>query len=225
LEIKRTKKSKKEELRSDPVLEGIIKAKEAARENSSRLIVALAVLLLAIGGFAGYSYVKKQGLRKAQEAFGAAMVAYNAQDTAKAVEALTLVVDNHRGAPQGGYAAYLLGDMYMAAGKYDQAITWLDIAAGRRNAGFVAGEAVEALAMCYEATGDLEQAVEHYRRALEDERISYRFPAIRWKLALVLFRDGQADRARPYCEQLVQDTLAGEYRQKAENLLAENQLL
>lgn len=223
MEIKHNKK--KQEMRRDPVLEGIVKAKELATENSNRLIVILAAILLAAGGYFAYTHVKKQSIGKAQEAFGAAMIAYSARDTAKAVETLTLVVDNHRGTPQAGYAAYLLGDMYLGAGKYDQAIKWLDIATRRTNAGFVSGEALEALAVCYEATGDLEQAVEYYRLALGDERISYRFPAIRWKLALVLFRSDQPDEAKRYCEELVGDTLAGEYRAKAENLLAENRLL
>ncbi|MBD3316366.1 MAG: tetratricopeptide repeat protein [Chitinivibrionales bacterium] len=227
MEIKRSKKKqeKKQEQGADPVLEGIIKAKEYATENSNRLIAVVAVVVLVIGGIYGYSHIKKQNLRAAQEAFGSAMIHYNAQDTAKAIDALALVAENHSGSPQAGYAAYLLGDMHLADAKYDQAITWLEVATKRENAGLVSGEALELLAVAHEAKGDVKKAEQYYRRALEDRSISYRYPAIRWKLALLLFRNGIPDEAKQYCEQLVQDTTAGEYRQKAENLLAENQLL
>lgn len=219
MEIKYSKK--KEEMRHDPVIETIVKARAYVVENSSTLLSAVIILLLVFAGFSAYSYVKKSGQRRAAEAFGKAMIAFSGQDRAAAVEALSLVADKHRSTPQAAYAAYLLGHLYMAQQDFSEAITWLEVAAGHAKAGFIGGEALEALAMCYEATGDKERSLEYLQKALKNKEVTFRIPALRWKAALACRSLGRNDESRGYCEQILSDTLAVQYRQKAQNLLAE----
>jgi hypothetical protein len=218
LEIKYSKK--KEELRHDPILETILGARSFVAENSNTILSAAIVVLLVVGGFAAYSYVKKAGQRRASEAFGKAMIALTGNNRDDAVVALSLVADKHRNSPQAAYAAFMLGSVYLDQGDYDEAVTWLDVAANHKKAGFVAGEALEALATCFEAKQDLEQAVEYLQRALKTKSVAYRYPALRWKLALLSQQMGRDDEVRRYCTEILSDTLATQYRQKAENLLA-----
>jgi tetratricopeptide (TPR) repeat protein len=214
---------KKQEMREDPVLEGIYKAREFAVSHANQLVIALAVVVTIVMATVGYSYVRNQSLEKAQDAFGRAMIAYSAGEQDKAIQALSLVVDNHRQTPHAGYSAYLLGNLYLERSRYDEAIKWFEVAAENDNAGFVAGESTEGLAIAYEAKGEPERALEYYRKVLDDKRVSYRGPAVHWKMALINKQMGRTQEAQQHCESLVSDTvsIAADYRQKAESLLAE----
>ena len=57
-----------------------------------------------------------------------AVVALGGNDRSAAVEALSLVADKHRNAPQAAYAAFVLGHLYLAQGSFDEAATWFDVA-------------------------------------------------------------------------------------------------
>ncbi len=217
--------AKKQEMRHDPVMEGIVNARKYVTENSNTLLSVVIVILLVISGFAAYTHVKRSGEKRASEAFGKAMIAYTEQRTGDAVEGLSLVADKHRSAPQAAYAAFMLGHLYLGQGNYDEAITWFDVAAGHKNAGFVAGEALEGLAACFEAKENYEQALDYLQKALKVKTISYRYPAIRWKSALICRSLGRNDEARRWCEDMLSDSLATQYRQKVENLLAEIKVL
>jgi tetratricopeptide (TPR) repeat protein len=223
LDIKYSKK--KEEMRHDPIIEFIVKARTYAGENSSTLLSVLVVILLVVAGFSAYSYVKKSGQRHATDAFGKAMMAYVGSNRVEAVEALSLVADKHRNTAQAAYAAYLLGQTYLMQEDYKEAITWLEIASRNAKAGFVEGQALESLASCYEATQDYERSVEYLQKALKTRSAGFRYPAIRWKAALACRQLGRNDETRQYCRDILSDTLAVQYRQKAENLITEIDVL
>ncbi len=222
MEIKYSKK--KQEIRKDPFLEFLAKAKEFSVAKGNSLMGAGIVLCLVVAGFLVYGYLQKTGEAKALDAFGRAMVAYAAGDEIKAVEAFKTVVDNSKSSPQAVYSAFLLGSMLLRQEKYDEAITWFTTAvSGNAKAGFVAGDAQEGLADCYEAKGNREEALKYLAKALDDPRLAYRFPAIEWKAALISKELGRSDDAKRYCSRIVSDTTsqAAAIRQKAENLAQE----
>ncbi|MBD3392862.1 MAG: tetratricopeptide repeat protein [Chitinivibrionales bacterium] len=223
MEIKYSKR--KQELRSDPVMEGIVNARDFVRENSNTLLSVVIVALLVVGGFAAYTHVKRSSQERAADAFGKAITAYAAGNNARAVEAFSLVADKYRSAPQAAYAAYILGHLYLGQGNFDEAATWFEVAVNHKNGGFVSGEALESLALCYEAKNDLARAFEYLQKALAEKSVKYRHPAIRWKLALLSRKMGRHEQMRQYCQAILSDTLASQYRQKAENLLAELKVL
>jgi tetratricopeptide (TPR) repeat protein len=119
----------------------------------------------------------------------------------------------------------MLGHLYLEQGSYDEAATWFDVAAQHKKAGFVAGEALEGLALSYEAKGQVEKAVEYLEKALEKKSLAYRYPELRWKLALLNRRLGRYEQTRSYCKAIVNDTLATKMKQKAQNLLVEIKLM
>ncbi len=212
---------KKEELRKDPVMESLVKAKDYITENSDKLITVLVIIILLFGGFQIFSYVRKSSRLKAQNDFGRAMLLYTDQELSRAQEAFEEVIENHRNTSQAAYSSFMIGHIYFAGEKYDDAIEYFEkVYANKKCTGFIRGESFEALAMCYEAQGDLERALEYFEKALNDETIVYRYPAVRWKMALINKKLGNSDKVVFLCNELVSDTLALDYKKIAENLLA-----
>jgi tetratricopeptide (TPR) repeat protein len=226
VEIKYSKK--KQEMRQDPIMDFLTDAKEFIDKNSNAIVVvAIAACVVLAGGWA-YRYFKTTGEEKAQEAFGRAMVAYQSGDEARAVEAFRSVIDNNKSSPQATYSAFVLGNLYLQQGKFDESITWFKEAQSKNDhAGFVGADALEGLAACYEAKGNREEALGCLQKALEDQRIRSRFPQLAWKAALLSKDLGRLADAKRYCEQIVADTVsqAAPYRQKAGNFLTEIQVL
>lgn len=222
MEIKYSKK--KQEIRQDPFLDFIAKSREFVLAKSNTLVAACIVLCLLAAGVWVYNYLRKTGEEKAQDAFGKAMVAYSSGDEQKAVEALKNVVDNNKNSPHAVYSAYILGSIFLRQEKFDEAITWFKNALSKNSrGGFVGADALEGIADCYEAKGNREEALTYLKKAMEDSRIQYRFPSLRWKAALISKELGRNDEAMQFCRKITADTVsqASAFKQKAENFLQE----
>lgn len=212
----------KQELRRDPVMESLLKANEFLFAKSNAVLAVGVAALVALGGYTAYQSMKRMSIAKAQESFGKALVVYAANDAQKATEALALVVENHGNSPQAAYSALLLGSIYMREQRYDEAAKWYEAARSKAGSGnLVRGSALEALGTCAEWQGDNDKAVGYLSQALKDESVKYRWPSIRWKLALISKGQGKADVAERMCQEIVSDTLAADLKGDAENLLAE----
>jgi tetratricopeptide (TPR) repeat protein len=228
VEIKYSKK--KQEMRKDPVLEMIMQAKDAVVAQSNTIVIVVLAVALALGGSMIFNSVKKSGLQKAQDAFGKALVLYEIgsagadADLSKSVDAFKAVVENHKSSPQAAYSAYLLGHMFLKQQRYDEAITWFTAAASKNSGtGFVGASALEGLATCYEAKGNSEEALTCLKKALLDDQLKYRGPALAWKSALISRDLKKLDDAKSYCQKIIADTVsaAAPFKQKAENMLVE----
>jgi tetratricopeptide (TPR) repeat protein len=220
-----TYSKKKQELRRDPVMDSIGRGYEFLKKNSSTITGALVVALFVLISVSVYRSIRESSMLKAEEAFGRAMTAFAAGEQSKAIELFTIVADNHEHTPHAAYSAYMLGSISLSYERYDEAITWLEVARARqKGAGFVGAAALEGLLTAFEGKGDLAKAAEYGRKALAEESIAYRYPAIRWKMALLSRQLGRLDEVRGYCDQIVADSLALDFRQKAENLLVELQI-
>ncbi|MFP4162698.1 MAG: tetratricopeptide repeat protein [Chitinispirillaceae bacterium] len=211
---------KKQEINKDPVLERIIKTKEYISKNSTAVIISVvAVIVVAVGAVLYYN-AKESSIRNAQEIFGTAMIDYNANDLDKALKAFTEVANQYSKTPHGVMSAFMIGSIYMQQQNFDQAIDWFETAVqDRQMAGFVGAQALEGLAAAYEAKGDVSMAMDYLNKALADEKLRYRHPAVRWKLAL-LNQESNVELAEKMCEELISDTLATAYHQRAKNLIA-----
>ena len=210
----------KQELREDPLMDWLLKGKMYIKTNSNILMGAVIVILFVVGGIVVFNNMRASSQKKAQEVFGKAMIAFNDNQMAKAAEEFRIISENHSSSPQATFSAFMLGKILMDEGKYDEAITWFENAiSGKETAGFVSGQALEGLAACYEAKGDIKSANEFMEKALKDARIQYRHAAIRWKMAL-LNTSADSEKSKKLCQEIIADTTANEYHQKAENLLA-----
>lgn len=207
-------------LKVDPLVTWLIEVKAFGKKNSNMLIGVLVAIVIGVAGVTIFGQIQKSAAGKASEAFGSAMIAYTGHDYAKSVELFKNVSENYRSTVQGIQSAYMLGSIFYEQEKYDEAITWYTVASqGGEKADFVAGEALEAIALCYEAKGDVTSAVSYLEKALKDDKVKFRHTAIKWKLAL-LIKGADVKRAKILCNEIVSDTLAKEFHQKAENLIA-----
>jgi tetratricopeptide (TPR) repeat protein len=212
---------KKQELREDPVLDFFLKVKQYAVRNANGISVAALAVVVVGGSIFVYSQMRKSGRDKARDAFGQAMIELNNRHIEKAIEDFRIVADNQRNTPAGAESALMLGSIFFNMGRYDEAIPWFETAVARKGEPeFVAGEALEGLAGCYEAKGDIPRALDYLEKALRDERVRYRHAAIRWKMALLNQKIKGTERAKSLCREILSDTTAADYRQRAENLLA-----
>jgi tetratricopeptide (TPR) repeat protein len=183
-------------------------------------------VVVVVAGLQIYLYVNASTMNKAQNVFGKAMILYQENQPDKALEAFKEVCADYGKTPLGYYSAYMLGEEYLKKGNYNEALVWLEkVASGGANIGFVRGESLEAIGTCYDAMNEREKALEYFSRALKDNSVTYRHPAICWKMALIYQLAGNKDKVNFYCNELISDTLAADYRKKAENMLAIMQTL
>ena len=212
---------KKQEIREDPILDFFVKAKQFTQKYA-RVFSGVAIgVAVAAGVVFIYLQTKRTGSDKAQEGFGRAMIEFNNRNMEKAVDEFRIVAESYPATAPGAESAMMLGSIFFNMSRYDEAIQWFEKAeTAGASVGFVSGEAREGLASCYEAKEDIPRALEYLEKALRDDNVRYRHAAIRWKMALLSRRADNAARAKALCRDILSDTAAADYRQRAENLLA-----
>lgn len=212
----------KAELRDDPLVDALSVAKEFVGRKSRELSVGAVAVLIVVVGILVFLQVQAGARRKADEAFGKALAVYTAGDIQKSIDALTDVANEYKGTPHAAYSAYVLGSALVQAERFDEAIDWFEVASkGSNSAGFIPAAAIDGLSIAYEGKGDFEQALSYGRKALADKRISYRHAHLRWRMALLSSALKDNSQAIQFCSEIVSDTLAVSYHQKAKNLVAE----
>ncbi|MBN1980922.1 MAG: tetratricopeptide repeat protein [Chitinivibrionales bacterium] len=217
---------KKEELRRDPLLEFLAQAKQYVQKYNRHFIASAIGIVVVVAGIQLYGYVNKSSMAKAKDSFGRAMILYSDNKETDAIEAFKGVVEKYGQSPQAAYSAYMIGQILVAKGKFDDAIPWLEKGFSiRKNTGFIQGNCLEALGVCYEAKGDLQKAQSYLEKSLNEPLSAYRHTEVRWKLALINKKLGDKNKATEYCNAIVADTTASMLKQKAENLLIQMQLM
>jgi len=213
---------KKEEMRSDPLMESLMQLKQFVRQYGRQVTgvtVAAAVVAVVV-----IVYVQMRGAAesKADAAFGQALALINDGKLDDAVVQLGEVANEYKGTPHAVYAAYALGAALVAQERYDEAIGWYEVASrGGSASSMVPAAALEGLAVAYEAKGELDKAREYCAKALSDKRLAHRRPHLRWRLALLNEALHESEAAATLCREIVSDTMAVAYHQKARNMLAE----
>jgi tetratricopeptide (TPR) repeat protein len=204
---------------ADPLVDGVVRFRAFISKNGGVVAAAIVAVVVVVVGVLVYNALRESQIRKAQELFGVGILEYNADNFDKALESFTQAAGKYKGTPQGTMGAFMAGSIYLQqAHNIDQAITWFETAVSGVESGFVKGQALEGLAAAYEEKGDNANAIKYLERALRDKASAHRHAAVRWKLALL--NKDNATAASRYCKELISDTLATQYHQKAENLLA-----
>jgi hypothetical protein len=202
----------------DPLVDGVIMTREFFRKNGTTIASVVVAVIIIAGGAFFYNNARETRVKKAQELFGVAILDYNAGNSDMALEVFRKVANDYRQTQLGTMSAFMMGSIYLDQKNADNAATWFEVAVNGPDAGFVKGQALEGLAAAQEEKGDIPSAVRNLERALKDKNAAHRHNAIRWRLALL--NKGDADAVGRYCRELIADTLATAFHQKAENLLA-----
>lgn len=213
----------KDDLRRDPLVEFLVSVKGMFQKQGKRIGSVALVALVVAAGVLVYNSVRARSDAKAQQAFGAAMSQVLAQDTLAAIDKFKGVADSYRRSRYAGYAAYMLGSIYVQQGAYQQAQEWLSMASSVRSTGFIKASSNELLALAYEGTGDVAKAYDSAKKALDDKNSVHDLNDLNWKMALWAAKLQRIDAAKAHCQSILADTVASEYQQMAENLLTELQ--
>ncbi|MCL2181851.1 MAG: tetratricopeptide repeat protein [Chitinispirillia bacterium] len=203
---------------ANPLVDSILSMKEFFKKNGSTIVACLVAAVIIGGGYYFYNRMKENNIRKAQEIFGVAIMDYSAGNAEQALKLFGQIANDHRNTPVATMSAFMAGSICLQQKNPGQAITWFEAAVNGPAAGFVRGQALEGLAAACEENGDTAGAIRYLERALRDRDAAHRHNAIRWRLAL-LNKDNPGA-ASVYCKDLIADTLAASFHQKAENLLA-----
>jgi tetratricopeptide (TPR) repeat protein len=209
---------KKSETVGDPVIDGVVAAKKFFEKNGNNIIIGCIAALVIAGGALAYTNMRSADIKKAQELFGVGVLDYNSEQYGKALESFGGVVTDYKNTPVASMSAFMMGSIYLQLNDADQAISFFEMAVNGSKGGFVRAQALEGLATASETKGDAPAAVRYLERALKDNDAKHRHAAIRWKLALL--NKDNASAAMAYCNDIVSDTTAAAYHQKAENLIA-----
>lgn len=212
---------KKQEMRRDPLVEALVSARHYLDERRQPITIATSVVLLAALGVALFSNIRTRGVARADEAFGKAVMLLSTGSRDAAIEELGAVANEYSGTPHAAYSAFVLGSELLKQQRYDEALAWFeDAQRNKRGSGFVGAAALEGISAANEGMGNFDAALEYGRKALADDRLAFRHPAIRWRLALIDRQLSDSRSASELCEEIVSDTLAVLYHQKARNMLA-----
>jgi len=207
------------EANQDPVIGAIIKARNFMSKNGTAVVICCAAVLVIVGGGFIYGNMKTSSTRKAQEIFGIGIMDYADERFDSALASFSDVANNFRHTPLAAMSAFMMGSIYLQQNDLDQAITWFETSvSGRGNSGFVRAQAYEGLSVAYEEKGDAPRAIKYLERVLRDRNAAHRHAAVRFRLALLNKNNPGA--AIAFCRELIADSTAVMYHQKAENLLA-----
>ncbi|NLL12857.1 MAG: tetratricopeptide repeat protein [Fibrobacter sp.] len=210
----------KKELREDPVMDWIINAKDNIVKYRTAVTGFAIGILILFGAALTFKQINAKNQKNALNLFGEAMIAYQDRNYDKAIDKFSATVNSYSSTPQAVFGAYMLGSIYSEQNKYQEAIDWFKKAVtSKKTAEFVSGQALEGISACYENLGQTDEAIKYLQEALGDKRIKHRHVAIKWKIALLSSKK-DAERTKQLCKEIMADTNAGEYYQKAENLLA-----
>ncbi|MCL2689720.1 MAG: tetratricopeptide repeat protein [Chitinispirillia bacterium] len=212
-------KKKAAESEQDPVIEGILKARNFMTKNATAIAVCCIALAVIAGGGLIYGNMKSSSTKKAQEIFGIGIMDYADEQFDKALASFSDAANNFRHTPLAAMSAFMMGSIYLQQNDPDQAVTWFETAVNSRgHSGFVKAQAYEGLSVAYEQKGDPARAVRYLERVLKDNNAAHRHAAVRFRLALL--NKNNPSVASAFCRELIADTTAVAYHQKAENLLA-----
>jgi tetratricopeptide (TPR) repeat protein len=208
----------KQELREDPILGFLLDTKDQVKKNQKLISGGLIAVVVVVAGLTVFNFNGNANEKKIQSTFGSAMISYENNQMDRASENLKIVAEKYPNSPQGMQSGYLLGGILFEQGRYDDAKKFFEIAS-KEHKEFLGAQAIEGIAACYEAKGDVPSSLKYLEKALADDRIAYRHGAIRWKMAL-LKKSSDLTLTKKLCNEIIADTTASEYHQPAQNLLA-----
>ena len=218
---------KKQELHSDPLITFLSNAKHIIKTQAKNFIVSGVILVIIVAAFQIFVYIKKSNASKAIQDYGKAMLLYSEKKSNEAIEAFKSVVEKHPSTIHAAYSAFTIGQILLKDQKYSEAIPWFE-KANSINTGdksFIRGSSLEALGVCYEAKHDLPNAQKYFEKAINDPSSMHRHTALAWKLALIYKKNDNKDKVLYYCNKILADTIVTEYKQKAENLKVEADIM
>jgi len=205
----------------DDTLVDIVEVKEQAQDFFERhqnlVIGGLAAVLLLIGGYLAYKYAYQEpreaagmeAMYKAEFQFKQDSFALALTNPGEGMEGFLDIIDNYSGTKASNLASYYAGISYLNLGQYEAAIDYLNDYSAYDDITPITKYG--AMADAYAETGELDKALENYKKAVNSDN-DFLTPYYLSKLAVLNMKQGNNDAAlKNY--QRIED----EYPQSAES--------
>ncbi len=186
--------------------------------NRNKVFGVIVGIALIYVGFASVSYVQKGRETDAKTAFGSAFIEQEKTGSFN-TEELSNIYETTTESAFAGYAAYQLASIALEKGEIDAAVEWFDNALAKRpSSDIILCGIYEGKGVALETSGDDEEALKYYEKALEMK--TFRKNDIRIKIALLKKKSGDLAGMKAVCDMMINDTtVTPELKQNATNLL------
>lgn len=214
----------------DEVLVDLVETRDNAQsyfeKNQFKVLGAIALLALVIGGLAAYFMLYKgprdaqamSAMYKAEQQFQRDSFALALENPGGGFDGFLDIIDNYNGTKAANLAKYYAGVSYLNLGQFDTAIDYLE--------SFSASGAVlqitklGAIGDAYSEKGDFDSASSFYKKAVSASSNELLTPYYLKKLALLAQKQGNADEAASYFQQIKADFPGTEAESTADRYLA-----
>ncbi len=185
------------------------------QKNGKKLLIALVIIALGVGGFFGYGHF--YSTPRSQEAANAMYQAQDLFERDSFAVALTgvdgvllgfdAIITDYSGTPEANVANHYAGICKMKMGEYQEAINYFE---AYKQASGAAGEVVYAqnvglIGDCYIELGDNAKGVDYYRQAIKASSGDATAPVYTHKAAIALYTQGDYQGALELFESLKTD--------------------
>jgi len=161
-------KMTKEELREDPILDGLMRFKAWVQQQSTLLTVILAILVVAGAGFQISRRVAARGEQAAAIVLLDGESQYQNGNPGEALTKFKQAYEQHKGAPSGKVALLRAGDMQLEMGNFSDAQTlYKNFLGTKPKDGLLRASGLRGLAGALDSAGQHEEAARQYLLAAE----------------------------------------------------------
>ncbi len=198
----------------DDTLVDIVEVKEQAQDffekHQNLVIGGLAVLLLLIGGYLAYKYAYiepreadgMEAIYKAEFQFKQDSFALALTNPGEGMEGFLDIIENYSGTKVANLASYYAGISYLNLGQYEAAIDYLNDYSAYDDITPITKYG--ALGDAYAETGDLDSALENYKKAANSDN-DFLTPYYLNKLGVLNMKQGNNDAALKNYERIEAD--------------------
>ncbi|MBN2281921.1 MAG: tetratricopeptide repeat protein [Candidatus Marinimicrobia bacterium] len=196
------KKFTKQEIERDPVLEKTILMEKFIRTHAQTLLIAFGVVALVV--IVGVFMMKSGKTKKlnASGKLGLAQMAYQNGDLDDAVLRLEEVLEDFSGLSSAGAACLQLGQIYMEKEEYETAKKYYSEYVNKYDDAIGKAGALDALGVCFENTGNFEEAAENYKKAVKAAEFKFQKQISQVNLARISMNLGDLAGARKLLDEV-----------------------
>lgn len=199
----------KEEEKTIDVGQVYTKSEQFVENNKTPLIVIVALIVLVVGGWFGYSaYIGGQEV-EAQESVWKSQYYMEIDSLDKALLGdgqyfgFEYIAENYSGTPSGYLSNYYIGLIYKDKGELDLAIEYLKDAKIKDNV--LGAIAIGSIGDCYIDLGEFDEALKYFNKAINHSSNSFTAPIYLNKAAITYEFLENYTKANEYYSQIVED--------------------
>lgn len=185
------------------------KSEQFVENNKKTIMVAIAVLIVSVGGWFGYgSYIN--GLEgEAQESIWKSQYYLEVDSLDKALLGdgqyfgFEYIAENYKGTRSANLSNYYIGIIYMEKGDLEYAIEYLKKATIKDNV--LGAVALGCIGDCYVNLGEFDEALKYFNKAINHSDNSFTAPIYLNKAAITYEAQENYNKAADYYQQIVDD--------------------